>query len=91
MKQSCYTKSRLAGEMASLQMVLMGRFCIFFLYKTVNYHMQAKGASRVKYKLKKELSRWYKVKGHKKSSLRSEGGFAAKIPQTLFVKNLDAI
>jgi hypothetical protein len=61
------------------------------LYR-INYcHLQAcVEASRVRYKLKKELSRWYKVKGHKKSSLRSEGRFAAKILQTLLVKNLDA-
>ena len=48
----CISESRLADAMDSLQMVLMGRFCIFFIYKTVNCHMQARGASRVKYKLR---------------------------------------
>ena len=43
---------RLAGALASLQIVLMSRFCIFFQNKTVNYHMQARGASRVKYRLR---------------------------------------
>ena len=63
------------------------------MHYRINYcHLQASvGASRARYRLKKKLSRWYYVKGHKKSSLRSEGGFAAKITQTLFVKNLDAI
>jgi hypothetical protein len=57
---ACRRRRRLAGALASLQMVLMSRFCKFFQNKTVNCHMQARGASRVKYKLKKELSRWNK-------------------------------
>src|SRR5665811_2377457 len=78
-------KVGLRGNFESLQMG-------FNIHYWINHcHLQAcVGASRVRYKLKKELSRWNKVKGHKKSSLRSVGGFAAKIPQTLFVKNLDA-
>jgi hypothetical protein len=57
---ACRRRRRLAGAQARLQMVLMSRFCKFFQNKTVNCHMQARGASRVKYKLKKELSRWNK-------------------------------
>ena len=57
---ACRRRRRLAGALASLQKVLMSRFCKFFQNKTVNCHMQARGASRVKYKLKKELSRWNK-------------------------------
>jgi len=48
---ACRRGRRLAGALASLQMVLMSRFCKFFQNKTVNCHMQARGASRVKYKL----------------------------------------
>ena len=43
-----------------------------------------------KVQVKRNLSRWNKAVCHDKSSLRRVGGFAAKIPQTLFVKNLDA-
>ena len=46
------------------------------------------GASRVKYKLKKELSRWYKVKGHKKSSLLSVGGLRQRYHRPSWLKIL---
>jgi len=52
-KKAC----RRAGQLAD---GAHGTGFVNFKNKTVNCHMQARGASRVKYKLKKELSRWNK-------------------------------
>jgi len=58
---ACRRRRRLAGAQASLQMVLMSRFCTFFPKQNRELpYASSEGASRVKYKLKKELSRWNK-------------------------------
>ena len=64
----------------SLQMSLLTGFNI-----SMTFYLQACiGASRLKYKLKKELSKWDKTKCFTKISMRRVGKFAADIPVTLF-------
>jgi len=82
---SCYRKSRLADPFGKL--ADGAHDPVLQLFQKQNRELpyaSSVGASRVKYKLKKEFSKWDKTKCLTKISMRSVGKFAADIPPTLF-------
>jgi hypothetical protein len=84
---SCYRESRLADPFGKL--ADGAHDPVLQLFQKQNRELpyaSSVGASRVKYQLKKEFSKWYKTKCLTKISLRSGGKFAADITLTAFVK-----